>query len=380
MAYTLRARPVYEATSLLRFEQEQVNLPQLVQQLSTENRISTEMEVLQGAGAADAVIDSLGLRAQLVSPRKGRVTQLFPVLRVAASADTGTLLFRADGDSGYAVWREGARPAKAVCGPIREPGTRSPGVTLALAQAALARRRTSGSGSSPWTMRCGASRGAQGLPPRPRRRSHRHALPRRDPELAARAANLLAAPPDLPAAVGAAVPDRGGGGLPELSSSTPCASSSTRRRTPSCTYRERTGAVDPAEQARTQVGRLTQIQADRGNLDAERMALGAPPGADPAGRRRLSRRPLALPQAHRLPHPVPQPGRGGAAQLPHRGGERTGGAAPAAHLARPRGPDAHRPGGRSGPPAPEHRGDLPAGAHQPGDRAGPGGAESSARS
>jgi len=39
---------VYEATSLLRFELEQINLPQLVQQLSTENRVSTELEVLQG--------------------------------------------------------------------------------------------------------------------------------------------------------------------------------------------------------------------------------------------------------------------------------------------------------------------------------------------
>ena len=40
-------------------------------------------------------------------------------------------------------------------------------------------------------------------------------------------------------------------------------------------YRERARAVDPAEQARTQVIRLAQVEADRGGLEAERGALAA---------------------------------------------------------------------------------------------------------
>ena len=90
-AYTLLVRPVYEATSVLRFELEQVNLPQLVQQLSTENRISTEIQVLQGRSAAVGAIDSLGLRARLVAPRRAQVSELFSMLRVLPSADTVTL-------------------------------------------------------------------------------------------------------------------------------------------------------------------------------------------------------------------------------------------------------------------------------------------------
>ena len=155
MAYTLWTRPVYEASSMLRFEHEQVNLPQLVEQLTTENRISTEMEVLQGRSAAEAVIDSLGLRASLDRPRQGRVSRLFPVLRVAEAADTGTLRFRLDGDSGYAVWREGSRGRRGVraAGRAGHGRGRHPG--------ALPRRRsapaTSGSISAPGKTRSGAS-------------------------------------------------------------------------------------------------------------------------------------------------------------------------------------------------------------------------------
>ena len=93
--YTLLATRVYEATSVLRFEVEQVNLPQLVQQLFTENRISTEIEVLQGRSPAAAVIDSLGLRARLLAPRRAVISDLFSLLRVAPAADTLTLILRA---------------------------------------------------------------------------------------------------------------------------------------------------------------------------------------------------------------------------------------------------------------------------------------------
>ena len=63
------------------------------------------------------------------------------------------------------------------------------------------------------------------------------------------------------------------------------------------TYRERAGAVDVEEEARSQVRRLAQIQADRGALEAERQALallvqqmrsdsarGLPGGQDPSRR------------------------------------------------------------------------------------------------
>ena len=66
VAYTLYSVPVYEASAMVRFEAERVDLPQLVQLPYTDNLISTEMEVLRGRSAAVAVIDSLGLRARLI--------------------------------------------------------------------------------------------------------------------------------------------------------------------------------------------------------------------------------------------------------------------------------------------------------------------------
>jgi uncharacterized protein involved in exopolysaccharide biosynthesis len=50
--YTLHAVRVFEASAMVRFEAERLDLPQLVQLPYTDNLISTEMEVLQGRSAA----------------------------------------------------------------------------------------------------------------------------------------------------------------------------------------------------------------------------------------------------------------------------------------------------------------------------------------
>jgi capsular exopolysaccharide synthesis family protein len=95
VAYTMRAIPVYEATSLVRFEAERVDLPELVQLPYTDNLINTEMEVLRGRSATAAVVDSLGLRANLLVPRRGQPSRLFTALQVAPDADSQTLVFHA---------------------------------------------------------------------------------------------------------------------------------------------------------------------------------------------------------------------------------------------------------------------------------------------
>jgi polysaccharide biosynthesis transport protein len=105
IAYTLYSRPVYESVSVVRFETERLELPQLVQLPSTANLITTEIEVLRGRNAAQAAIDSLGLRARLVAPRHGRRSELFSHVRVAAAVDSGTLVFRARPDSTFVISR-----------------------------------------------------------------------------------------------------------------------------------------------------------------------------------------------------------------------------------------------------------------------------------
>ena len=49
VAYTLYARPMYEATSVVRFEAPAMDLPQLVQLPYSNNLISTEIEVAEGS-------------------------------------------------------------------------------------------------------------------------------------------------------------------------------------------------------------------------------------------------------------------------------------------------------------------------------------------
>jgi capsular exopolysaccharide synthesis family protein len=114
VAYTYRAVPVYEASAMVRFEAERLDLPELVQLPYTENLINTEMEVLRGRQAAAATIDSLGLRATLVKPRRVQVSQLFSVLHVAPAADSGTLVFRSQGNGDFVVTRPDSAHALGV--------------------------------------------------------------------------------------------------------------------------------------------------------------------------------------------------------------------------------------------------------------------------
>jgi succinoglycan biosynthesis transport protein ExoP len=270
MAYTVGARPVYESASMLRFEHEQVNLPQLVEQLTSENRISTEIEVLQGRSAAATVIDSLGLRAVLNRPRKVPITKLFSVLRVAATADAGTLRFRVHDDTSYVVWREG-NEAFARVFRLGDSVTTG-GVTIALSGAAV--------GEADIRLRV--------VPPAAALRSFKTALrvsrPARDadliqiafqshdPDLASRAANLLAA--HLIASRQSELEHRSGLAVNFLALQVDSvrqeldAAENTLQK-----YRTKAQAVAPQEQAKTQVERLAQLEANRAGLEAERQSL-----------------------------------------------------------------------------------------------------------
>lgn len=134
VAYTMLATPVYDAGAVVRFEAERVDLPQLVQVLYTDNVISTESEVLRGRTAAVAVIDSLNLRARLLAPRRGRITELFSTLRFSPTADSGTLAFHSRGGGTFTV----TRPNSAAALGLARIGdtTRIAGVLIALAPAA----------------------------------------------------------------------------------------------------------------------------------------------------------------------------------------------------------------------------------------------------
>ena len=103
--YTLRATPIYEAKAVVGFEAQRVDVPQLVQAVYNDNVIGTELEVLTGRTAAMNVIDSLGLRASLVAPRRARITALFSTLQLSPTADSGTFAFKTGGDGTFTVSR-----------------------------------------------------------------------------------------------------------------------------------------------------------------------------------------------------------------------------------------------------------------------------------
>jgi capsular exopolysaccharide synthesis family protein len=270
-AYTALAPRVYEATSLLRFEVEQVNLPQLVRLLSTENLIGTEIEVLRGRQAAQAVIDSLGLRARLESPRRARTSELFSTLRVAGGVDTLTLVLHVDGDQ-LQLSRPGSREPE-MSSTVRDT-VRAWGVTLALTPTARELRE----------LRLGV------VSPEEAARSFESALKvsrpalgtdliavrvrSNDPIQAAATANLLAQ--QLILGRQSVQLARTGSTVRFLKQQLDTLGIQLRRAEEALrAYRERAGVVDVEEAARTQVRRLAQIEADRGAVEAERQALSS---------------------------------------------------------------------------------------------------------
>jgi capsular exopolysaccharide synthesis family protein len=270
-AYTVLAPRVYQATSVLRFELEQVNLPQLVQQLSTENRISTEIEILRGRSAAAAVIDSLGLRARIVAPRRARRSALFSILRVAPAADTLSLIVRpAWGGGGFTV-----RPAEGSQGEVSArigQTVHVGGVTLALTPAALKiselRLRVVSLDEAVRSFESNLKVS------RPARDADLVAARFRasEPVQAAAAANLLTQ--QLISGRQGVQMARTGTTVRFLKQQLDTLGIQLRVAEDALrAYRERAGVVDAEEEARTQVRRLAQIQADRGAVEAERRAL-----------------------------------------------------------------------------------------------------------
>jgi uncharacterized protein involved in exopolysaccharide biosynthesis len=270
VAYTLHARPVYEATSVVRFEVDRVDLPQLVQLVASENLISTELEVLRGRGAALAVVDSLGLRARLLAPRRGRRSELFAVLRVLPAADSGTLVLHARGDGGFTVTR---LDSATVLASVRAGDTVTvEGVRLALTAAARAvpelRLRVDLPDEA-------IERFQSGLKvSRPARDADLIAIRARagDPAQAAAMANLLAENIIL----GRQTFRRGrtSGTTVFLQEQADTLRRQLRAAEDSLrAYQEREHVVDAPEQARSQVGRLANLQADLAVIRADRDAF-----------------------------------------------------------------------------------------------------------
>src|SRR5918911_2995624 len=70
--YVWRATPIYEASTSIRIDEEQSELPVLdaLKTLSTGSEVSTEIEVLRSRTLAEDVVDSLGLQVVVTDPKR----------------------------------------------------------------------------------------------------------------------------------------------------------------------------------------------------------------------------------------------------------------------------------------------------------------------
>jgi succinoglycan biosynthesis transport protein ExoP len=298
-AYTLYSRPVYEAVSVVRFEVERLDLPQLVQVPSTANLITTEIEVLRGRGAAEAVIDSLGLRARLVAPKRGRRSEFFSALRVSPAADSGTLVFRSRADSVVVVSRPDS-PAVLALASVGDT-TAVAGARFVVTPAAL--------GAPELRLRIDVEEDAierfhDGLRiSRPTRDADLIAIRTRanDPEEAAAMANILAH--NIIAGRQAFRRGRTDVAATFLQEQAGSLRQQLREAEDDLrAYREREHVVDAPQQSRSQVARLANLQGELAVIRAERDAfatlleqLRADTSGNSLGGQAPSRRLMAFP-------------------------------------------------------------------------------------
>ncbi len=116
----LWARPLYESTVALRFEEEEVNLPELVRRLSTESQVSTEVEVLQSRALAEEVIRHFGLQLDVRVPRKASRSELIGEVALTGQPVTADLRLTRQADSTFVIED---RVSDQRAGPVR-PGDR----------------------------------------------------------------------------------------------------------------------------------------------------------------------------------------------------------------------------------------------------------------
>ncbi len=272
-AFVVYATPIYEASTSLRIDEEGQTLPVLdaLKSLSSGSKLETEMQVLRSRTLAEEAVDSLGLALALRSPRRVLRSSLFSAVRVARDAPGAEYRLERQGEGFRAVAAADGR----TLGTAGVGGTLLlPGVRLTLARGALEHDQL--------VLRV--------LPFERAVRLFRRTLvvdrPNRDAEVVVLQyegpdRELVQAVPNVLAAsfIAARQGTKTGEALgtvhflkaqiDTLSGQLRAAEDALRA------FRERNQLVAPEDEAKAQVGRLVELQAQRDMADAERSALAA---------------------------------------------------------------------------------------------------------
>jgi tyrosine-protein kinase Etk/Wzc len=92
--YTTRLPRTYQASSSIRVDDQRMNIAG-IEQIGVGNQITTEMEMLRSRSLAEQVVHKLGLRLELLTPKRTARSDLFDSITVSDVADSGTYVLEA---------------------------------------------------------------------------------------------------------------------------------------------------------------------------------------------------------------------------------------------------------------------------------------------
>ncbi|MGI8766800.1 MAG: GumC family protein, partial [Gemmatimonadaceae bacterium] len=103
IAYVKYATPTYESAAALRIDDKQGSFPSAVTTLPSGDEVLTDLDELRSRALAAEVADSVGLRVRLVQPRGVVRSQLLSAVRVTLDVDSGEYRLRRMADGRFAL-------------------------------------------------------------------------------------------------------------------------------------------------------------------------------------------------------------------------------------------------------------------------------------
>jgi capsular exopolysaccharide synthesis family protein len=271
---TDRMTPVYEATASIRVDERQPTLPALdaLQGIASANEISTEMAELESRTLAEEVTEALALRVHILTPGRGRRSDIFASVAAGRHADSGLYRLRRQPGGRFRI----EIPATGTAVGVIAPGerVRLGTVTFVLAPTATA-YRTIELAVQPFEGAVSALQSAVSIL-RPSREANIIAVRYRDtdPRLVRDVTNAVASHfierrrnvrQTETRSTARFLRDQ----LQRLSARLATAENALR------SFRQREQIVDLQEEGRSQVDHATELQAQRNTIDAERAALSS---------------------------------------------------------------------------------------------------------